>query len=113
MAIFEPGAERSSGAKAVWVAVVLAIAAASVGGIAIRAMGYPAAVPQLAKGVLTWFIEPGITLWWFVHGAAFQSFPTTSVGYAVAVTTNVIFWLLVGAPLVRVIQFLKRRIGSK
>jgi hypothetical protein len=94
-------------AKVIWLVIFLAISLASAGGVAIRVMGYPAVVPQAVKWALTGFIEPGLTIWWFTLGAAFQAFPSNGLGYAVTIGANIAFWHLIATP----IRFFRQRIG--
>ena len=76
-----------------WILAGIAFTVASISGVVIRAAGYPAAVPELATRTLTTFTEPGLGIWWFTLGAAFQSFPSGFAGYMVTVFGNVAFWL--------------------
>jgi hypothetical protein len=74
-------------------------------------MGYPAAVPQVVKWALTGFIEPGLTIWWFTLGAAFQGFPSNGLGYVVTTGANIAFWLLIATLTAGLVQFVRQRMG--
>ena len=95
------------------VGIAGAIAGASVGGIAVRALGYPAEVPRAATLALTWFAEPGLTIWWFALGGAFQSFPSNTLGIVVAVVANSVFWCVLARLGMGLVNRLLRRSGSR
>jgi hypothetical protein len=103
----------SSHAKRIRLAIFLSVSVATAGGIAIRVMGYPAAVPQAIKWALTGFIEPGLTIWWFTIGGAFQGFPSNGSGYVVAIGGNIAFWLIMAALATGLARSVRQRIGSK
>jgi hypothetical protein len=69
----------------------------SVVAVADRASGFSGHIPRPISKALAWFIEPGVTVWWFALGTLFQSFPGNFLGYAVTVGANVVLWLLLFA----------------
>lgn len=79
-----------------WMALIAVIILAGAGGLAAtrNPTGWAPAVPQVIKHLLTAFIEPGLTTWWFVLGGPFQSTPSTDAGQIFAVTSNTLLWLL-------------------
>jgi uncharacterized membrane protein len=96
-----------------WAVLLLALVLATVGGIAHRALGYPAVIPEFLTRPLASFIEPGLTGWWFTLGGPFQSFPSSASGYAVTVAGNVVFWLLLAVFSFRIALFAWRRIQPR
>jgi hypothetical protein len=113
MAITSGAYDRTSSISPVKVAILLAATLGSVGGVLIRALGYPEGVPQVLTRLLTSFIEPGLAVWWFTLGGAFQSFPSSAPGYAVTIAANVAFWLLLAFLASGVARYLRRRVGPR
>jgi hypothetical protein len=74
-----------------------------------RASGFQGSIPRAATKALSWFIEPGVTVWWFTLGKVFLSFPHSISGYAATIVFNVILWLLVFALARSIIRRLRRR----
>jgi hypothetical protein len=77
------------------VSVALTFTLLSVAAVADRASGFRGFIPRPITQALAWFIEPGLTVWWFTLGTVFQSFPYNFLGYAVTVGANVVVWLFV------------------
>lgn len=101
---------RPNRVKAFRWSVGVFVGIASAAGIAIRAAGYPAAVPQVVSRALMIFIEPGLAIWWFTVGGVFQGFPSDAAGYLVAVVGNIGFWLLVVMGAAGLVRWLGRRV---
>ncbi len=80
-----------------FVGVALTFALLSVAAVADRVSGFEGHIPRPITKALAWFIEPGVTVWWFTLGTVFQSFPDDFLGYAVTVGANVVLWLLLVA----------------
>lgn len=89
--------------------LVVSLALLSATGIAMRALGYPSSIPRFIVESLEAMIEPGLAVWWFTLGGAFQAFPDGATGYALVVAANVVFWLLVVAVLAGVARAVLRR----
>jgi len=62
--------------------------------VAVRVAGYPTSVPRVLAIFLDSFIEPGSTLWWLTIGGAFEGFPHSPFGYAIAIVGNTAFWFV-------------------
>ncbi len=87
----------------------LFVGIASAAGIIIRAAGYPPAVPEVIRQVLTAFIEPGLAIWWLTAGGVFQAFPSDATGYVIAAIGNIGFWCIGLGLVAVVVRRLRRR----
>jgi len=52
-------------------------------------------MPSVLTNPLFDFVQPGVTVWWFVLGGPFRSAPSSPGGIAFAAATNAVLWLLV------------------
>lgn len=75
-----------------WVIAAVAIALVSAAALAQLASG--ATIPSVVRTPLAWFVEPGVTVWWFILGTLFAYRPTTLMGIAFAAVVNTLLWLL-------------------
>ncbi|MGH7488834.1 MAG: hypothetical protein ACREMY_25015, partial [bacterium] len=81
-------------------------AAASAGGLLF--IGTGEIIPSAVRNPIASFVDPGVSLWWFVLGGPFQSSPRSGGGIAFAAIANAILWLLPLWLLVAVIRRLRR-----
>jgi len=72
------------------VAVAFIIASASA--LALLASG--GVIPSRIRNPLSDFVQPGVTVWWFVLGGPFRVAPSLPGGIAFAAVANAIFWLV-------------------
>jgi len=75
-----------------WLLVAAALAIASTGALALLASGE--IIPSVVRNPLVDFVQPGVTVWWFVLGGPFRSAPSSPFGIAVAAAANAALWLL-------------------
>lgn len=62
-------------------------------------------VPSAVRGPFSMFAEPGVSIWWLLHGGLFDYYPTSTVSIAFAAAANAAFWILllgIGVATVRV-----------
>jgi hypothetical protein len=52
-------------------------------------------VPSVVRNPLSDFVQPGVTVWWFVLGGPFRYAPSSPAGIAFAAAANAALWLLV------------------
>jgi hypothetical protein len=76
-----------------WLIAAAVLAIASAGALALLASGK--VIPSVVRNPLFDFVQPGVTIWWFVLGGPFRSAPSSATGIAFAAVTNAAFWLLV------------------
>ena len=91
-----------------WLILTVGLLALSVASVWARAHGYPEVVPGALAHLLDQFVEPGVAVWWFTIGGVFQSFPSTTAGYSVAVLGNTALWLAMIGLLVLVTRVVRR-----
>jgi hypothetical protein len=70
--------------------VALAIASAAI--LALLASGE--VIPSVVRNPLVDFVQPGVTVWWFVLAGPFRSAPSSISGIAFAAAANATLWLL-------------------
>jgi hypothetical protein len=92
--------------------VALTSAVLSTAAVADRASGFQGLIPRPVTKALAWFIEPGVTAWWFTLGKVFQSFPNSITGYAATIIFNVVLWLLAFALGRSIVSRLRRSASS-
>jgi hypothetical protein len=95
-----------------WLSILLFVAAATAGGMVIRGTGYPAAIPQAIQWTLNGFVEPGLAIWWFTMGGAFQGGPTNGADYVITVIANIAIWLVIAVLAIGLARVLGRKSGS-
>jgi hypothetical protein len=71
------------------VAVGLAIASAS----ALVLIASANVIPSLIRDPISDFVQPGVTVWWFVLGGPFRVAPSSPSGISFAAMANAVFWL--------------------
>jgi hypothetical protein len=72
-------------------AVVLAIAS----GAALTLLASGQVIPSVVRNPVSDFVQPGVTVWWFVLGGPFSYAPSSVTGIAFARVANAALWLLV------------------
>ena len=75
-----------------WLLAATVLAIASAAGLALLASGE--VIPSVVRDPLFDFVQPGVTVWWFVLGGPFRSAPSLPTGIAFAAATNAALWLL-------------------
>lgn len=51
-------------------------------------------MPSIVRAPLSDFVQPGVTVWWFVLGGPFRTGPTSPGGIVFAALANAALWLL-------------------
>ena len=51
-------------------------------------------IASVVRNPLSVFVEPGVTIWWFVLGGPFRTAPASLGGIAFAAAANAAFWLV-------------------
>ena len=85
-------------------AAMLAIVSAA----ALTALDSAETIPSFIRNPLSDFVEPGVTVWWFVLGGPFRSAPSSPTGIAFAAAANAALWLLVVLFVVAVVGVIRR-----
>jgi hypothetical protein len=89
-------------------AAVLAIASAA----ALALLVSPGVIPSIVLDPLSDFVQPGVTVWWFVLGGPFRNAPSSSAGIAFAAATNAVAWVLMLRLLVIIVGLVRRMVGA-
>jgi hypothetical protein len=76
-----------------WLIAVGALAITSAAALALLASGE--VIPSVVRDPLSIFVQPGVTVWWFVLGGPFRAAPSSATGIAFAAGTNAAVWSLV------------------
>jgi hypothetical protein len=90
-----------------WLLVACLLVAGSAGAMLFINSGR--IIVSVIRNPLAEFVEPGVSLWWFVLGGPFQSRPTSGGGIAFAAIANGIMWLLLVWLMVVVFRRVRRR----
>jgi hypothetical protein len=85
-------------------ASVLAIVSAA----ALTAFDSAETIPSVIRNPLSDFVQPGVTVWWFVLGGPFRSAPSSPTGITFAAAANAALWLLVVLFVVAVVRVIRR-----
>jgi hypothetical protein len=85
-------------------AAVLAIVSAA----ALTALDPAETIPSVIRNPLSDFVEPGVTVWWFVLGGPFRAVPSSPTGIVFAAAANAALWLLVVLFFVAVVRVIRR-----
>jgi hypothetical protein len=75
-----------------WLFVTAALAIASA--VALALLASEVVIPSLVRDPLSTFVQPGVTVWWFVLGGPFQTAPLSDGGIAFAAGANAMLWSL-------------------
>lgn len=89
-----------------WIFTATALAIASAAALAL--LGSGRVIPSVVRNPLFDFVQPGVTLWWFVLGGPFRSAPSSPAGIAFAAAANAALWLLVLLFVVAVVRAVRR-----
>ena len=71
--------------------VAVALVVASVAALALLSSG--GVIPSVLRNPLSDFVQPGVTVWWFVLGGPFRVAPSSASGIAFAAVANAVLWL--------------------
>src|SRR6266568_3609933 len=93
-------------ARRCWLLTAAVLVTASAAALALLASGE--VMPSVLTNPLFDFVEPGITVWWFVLGGPFRSAPSTPTGIAFAAAANAALWLLLVLFVVAVVRVIRR-----
>lgn len=88
-------------------AAVLAIGSAA----ALALLASAKVIPSVVRNPLSEFVQPGVTVWWFVQGGPFRSAPSAPSGIAFAAATNAALWLLVFWFVVAIVRAVRRMLA--
>ena len=91
------------------VAAVLAI----VSGAALALLTSAEIMPTGIRNVLSDFVQPGVTVWWFVLGGPFRSVPSSPTDIAFAAAANAAVWLLVVLFAIAVVRTVRRMLAAR
>jgi len=69
-------------------------------------------IPSVVRDPLLEFVQPGVTVWWFVLGGPFRSAPSSPAGIAFAAATNTALWLLLLWLIVAVARAVRRMLAA-
>jgi len=99
-----PGTHRS------WslAAAVLVI----VSGAALALLVSAEVIPTILRNPLFDFVQPGVTIWWFVLGGPFRSAPSSLAGIAFAAIANAALWLLLLFCVVAAVRIFRRMLAA-
>ena len=76
-----------------WLLLAAVLVIASAASLALLTSGE--VIPSAVRDPLYDFVQPGVTVWWFVLGGPFRSAPSSATGIAFAATANSALWFLV------------------
>ena len=76
-----------------WLLAGAVLAIVSAGALAL--LGSGEVIPSVVRDPISDFVQPGVTVWWFVLGGPFRSAPSSLTGIAFAAAANAALWLLV------------------
>lgn len=76
-----------------WLLAAGVLAIASAAALALLASGE--VIPSVVRDPLFTFVQPGVTVWWFVLGGPFRAAPFSATGIVFAAVTNAALWSLV------------------
>ena len=76
-----------------WLLAVTVLAVSSAASLALLSSGK--VFPSVVRDPIYTFVQPGVTVWWFLLGGPFQTTPYSVTGIAFAAGANAALWLLV------------------
>ncbi|WEN14676.1 hypothetical protein PY254_15800 [Rhodanobacter sp. AS-Z3] len=91
------------------VAVALALASA----FALATLASNNLIPSVVRDPLHDFVQPGVTVWWFLLGGPFRSAPSSPAGIAFASAVNAALWLALLWLLLALLQVIRRRLATR
>jgi len=95
-----------------WLVAVVALTIASA--MVLTLIGSGAVIPSVVRDPLSAFVQPGVTVWWFLLGGPFRDIPLSATGIALAAAANAALWSLVlwcGVAIVRAARRMLARSG--
>jgi hypothetical protein len=69
-------------------------------------------LPSALRDPMSWFVSPGVTVWWLVLGGPFRSAPSTAGGLAFAALVNGLVWGALLWLVCRVVRAIRRKSGA-
>ena len=93
-----------------WLSAAAIVATGSAGALAWLASGE--VIPSAARDRLVDFVQPGVTVWWFVLAGPFRTAPSSPAGIAFAAAANTACWLLVLWCAVAGVRAVRRRLAA-
>ena len=76
-----------------WFFAVTVLAVSSAASLALLSSGK--VFPSVVRDPIYAFVQPGVTVWWFLLGGPFQTTPQSVAGIAFAAGANAALWLMV------------------
>ena len=70
-------------------------------------------MPSIVRAPLSDFVQPGVTVWWFVLGGPFRTGPTSPGGIVFAAFANAALWLLCLWVAARLYVLVRRMAGGR
>lgn len=70
-------------------------------------------IPSGARNPLSDFVQPGVTVWWFVLGGPFRVAPWSASGIAFAAVANAVLWLAAIWSVVALYGLIQRRMSRR
>jgi hypothetical protein len=83
-----------------------------VSGGALYLLASSTVLPSTIRNPLSAFVQPGVTVWWFVLGGPFRSAPSQLSGLVFAALANGVLWLAVAGFATFVYRAVRRRFGG-
>lgn len=74
-----------------WLLVGLGVATVSAVFLALLSSAW--VIPSIVRDPLSGFVQPGVTVWWFVLAGPFRSAPSSPASIAFAAILNAMLWL--------------------
>ena len=91
-----------------WLLAVAVLALTSAAVLALLASAV--VIPSAVRNPISDFVQPGVTVWWFVLGGPFRSAPSSASGIAFAAATNAALWVLASWFVVAIVRTVFRLI---
>jgi hypothetical protein len=96
--------------RLLWLLAAALLAVASVAALAYIASGE--VIPSVVRDPLLAFVQPGVTVWWFVLGGPFRTVPFSPTGIVFAAAANTLLYLVVLWLAVAVVRAVRRLLAS-
>ena len=89
-----------------WLLGASVLAVASACGLVV--IGSGETIPSAVRNPVARFVDPGISVWSFVFGGPFQSWPRSPGGIAFAAVSNALLWLIPVWALAMLVRWVRR-----
>lgn len=89
-----------------WFLAAAVLGIGSAAALALLASGE--VIPSAVRDPVFDFVQPGVTVWWFVLGGPFRTAPTSLSGIVFAAAANAALWLLTLWLVVSVVRAVRR-----